>query len=97
MNLYMEAAGECSITAPGKLQAVTRAIPLTPLFFRKLQHALKCDLDQSGKDYSQHLTVTEEERDELQWWIDNIAAWNCKMFVTENMMSWNRSGVQKRL
>ena len=34
----------------GKLQAATRAVPLAPLFFRKLQQALRRGLDQSGQN-----------------------------------------------
>jgi hypothetical protein len=35
-----------------KLGTVTRAVPLAPLFFRKLQRVLRRGLEQSDKDYA---------------------------------------------
>ena len=67
----------------GKLQAATRAVPLAPLFFRKLQRALRRGLDQSGQDYSKQLTLSTEEQEELQWWLDHLTAWNGKTIMTE--------------
>jgi hypothetical protein len=55
----------------GKLQAATGTIPLAPLFSHKLQRALKWGLDQSGQDYSMQLALSEEEGEELQWWVDH--------------------------
>ena len=67
----------------GKLQAATRAVPLAPLFFRKLQRALRRGLEQSGQDYSRQLTLFTEEYEELQWWLDHLTVWNGKSFLTE--------------
>ena len=66
-----------------KLQAAARAIPLAPLFFHKLQRALRRGLDLSGQNYSSQLTLSAEEQEELQWWLDHLTAWNGKTLVTE--------------
>ena len=65
----------------GKLQAATRAVPLAPLFFCKLQHGLKWGLEQSGHDYSMQVTLSTEEHEELQWWLDHLTVWNGKSFL----------------
>ena len=49
----------------GKLQAATRAIPLAPLFYHKLQQALQRGLEQSEQDYSAKLILSTEEKEEL--------------------------------
>ena len=67
----------------GKLQAATRAVPLAPLFFRNLQQGLKWGLDQSGQDYWRQLTLSTEEQEELQWWVDHLSAWNGKTIMME--------------
>jgi hypothetical protein len=67
----------------GKLQSATRAIPLAPLFYRKLQRALKGSLDQSGQDYSRHLDLSTEEKEELQWWFNHLSPWNRKIIMAE--------------
>ena len=67
----------------GKLQATTRAIPLAPLFYRNLQRALQRALEQSGQDYSVLLALSTEEQEELQWWLDHLAAWNGKTIMAE--------------
>ena len=67
----------------GKLQVSTRAVPLAPLFFRKLQRALRRGLEQSDQDYSKQITLSTEEREELQWWLDHLTLWNGKSFLTE--------------
>ena len=67
----------------GKLQAATRAIPLAPLFYRKLQHAVKRALDHSGQDYSVPVALYTEEKAELQWWFDHLSAWNGKTIMAE--------------
>ena len=65
----------------GELQAATRAIPLAPLFYRKLQRALQRVLEQSGQDYSAHMALFTEEKEELQWWLTHLSVWNGKTIV----------------
>ena len=48
----------------GRLQAATRAVPLAPLFYQKLQQALQRVLEQSDKDYSVQLTLSTGEKEE---------------------------------
>ena len=50
----------------GRLQAATRAVPLAPLFYRKLQRALQGTLEQSDQDYSAQLILSTGEQEELQ-------------------------------
>ena len=58
----------------GRLQAATRAVPLAPLFYRKLQWALQRTLEQSDQDYSAQLILSTGEQEELQWWLDHLSA-----------------------
>ena len=51
-------------------------MPVAPLFFRKLQKALRPGLEQSGQNYSGKLSLTSGEREELQWWLDHLSVWN---------------------
>ena len=67
----------------GRLQAATRAVPLAPLFYRKLQRALQRTLEQSDQDYSAQLTLSTGEQEELQWWLDHLSAWNGRTIMTE--------------
>ena len=67
----------------GRLQAVTRAVPLAPLFYRKLQQALQRVLEQSEQDYSAQLILSTEEKEELEWWWDHLSAWNGKTIMTD--------------
>ena len=67
----------------GRLQAATRAIPLAPLFYRKLQWALQRGLQQSEQDYSAKLILSTEEKEELEWWLDHLSAWNGKTIMTD--------------
>ena len=67
----------------GRLQAATRAVPLAPLFYRKLQRALQRTLGQSDQDYSAHLILSTGEQEELQWWLDHLSAWNGRTITTE--------------
>ena len=53
----------------GRLQAATRAVPLVPLFYCKLQQALQRVLEQSDQDYSAQLILSMGEHEELQWWL----------------------------
>ena len=71
----------CNSWANSRLQL--GALPIAPLFFHKLQRALKRGQDQSGQDYSMQLALLEEEREELQWWVDHLTAWNSKTLMTE--------------
>ena len=66
----------------GKLNAATRAIPLAQLFYMNLQRALACALGKSGQDYSLLLRFSEDEREELQWWIDHLSSWNGKTMLS---------------
>jgi hypothetical protein len=67
----------------GRLQAGTKVILLAPLFFRILQRALKRTLEETNQDYSASLTLSEEERGELQWWIDYLSVWNRKTLLKD--------------
>ena len=66
----------------GKLNAATRAIPLAQLFYRNLQRALASALGKSGEDYSSLLRFSEDEREELQRWIDHLSSWNRKTMLS---------------
>ena len=50
----------------GRMQVATRAVPLAPLFYHKLQQALQRVLDQSDQDYSAQLILSMREQEELQ-------------------------------
>ena len=50
----------------GRLQAATRAIPLAPLFYHKLQQALQRSLEELEQDYSAQLILSTEEKEELE-------------------------------
>ena len=66
----------------GRLQPVTRAVPLAPLFYHKLQQALQRVLELSEQDYSAQLILSTEE-EELEWWLDHLSAWNGKTIMTD--------------
>ena len=67
----------------GRLQAATRAVPLAPLFYRKLQRALQRTLELSDQDYSAQLILSSGEQEELQWWLDHLSAWNGRTIMME--------------
>ena len=67
----------------GRLQAANRAVPLAPLFYRKLQQALQRTLEQSDQDYSAQLILSMGEQEELQWWLDHLSSWNGRTVMTE--------------
>ena len=65
----------------GKLNAATRAIPLAPLFYQNFQMALSHTLDKSGQDYVTNLHISEEMKEELQWWITHMSSRNSKTII----------------
>ena len=64
------------------MQAATRAVPLAPLFYRKLQQALQRTSEQSDQDYSAQLILSTGKQEELQWWLDHLSAWNGRIIMT---------------
>ena len=66
----------------GRLQAATRAVPLAPLFYHKLQWALQRTLEQSDQN-SRDFILSTGEQEELQWWLDHLSAWNGRTIMTE--------------
>ena len=64
----------------GKMNAATQAIPMAHLYYRNLQACLREAL-QEAQDYSSTATLTEEAREELQWWIDHFMQWNRRSLI----------------
>ena len=67
----------------GKMNAATQAIPMAPLYYRNLQACLREAL-QEDQSYSSVTVLTEEAREELEWWIDHFTKWNGRNLITHN-------------
>ena len=67
----------------GKMNAATQAIPMAPLYYRNLQACLREAL-QGNQSYSSVTVLTEEAREELEWWIDHFTKWNGRNLITHN-------------
>ena len=59
----------------GKMNAATQAIPMAPLCYRNLQTCLR-DALQEDQNYSPTTLLTEEAREDLEWWKDHFTEWN---------------------
>ncbi len=65
----------------GKMNAVSQAIPPTPLFFRQIQRDLTLALDNSGQCYDTPCPLSAEAAAELDWWTQHLPSWNGKSLV----------------
>ena len=65
----------------GKMSAMSQAIPPAPLFYRSLQGSLSKALDSSQGDYEAICRLTEEAKEELQWWATHLEHWNGKSLL----------------
>ena len=67
----------------GRLQAAIRAVPLAPLFCRKLQQAPQRVLEQSDQEYSAQFILSKGEQEELQWLLDHLSPGNGRTIIME--------------
>ena len=67
----------------GKMTAATRAIPMAPLYYRNLQTCLRVAL-QEDQSYSTVITLSDEAREDLEWWQDHFTQWNGRNLITHN-------------
>ena len=67
----------------GKMNAATQAICIAPLYYRNLQYCLREAL-QETQDYSTPVVLTEEAREELEWWKDHFSQWNGKRLISHS-------------
>ena len=44
------------------------------LYYRVLEHTKTVALKTANGDFDSHMSVTEDCKKELQWWVDNIAS-----------------------
>ena len=65
----------------GKMNAASQVIPPAPLFYRHLQRALSQALERGNQSYETQLTLSEECREELQWWMTKMSKWNGRTLV----------------
>jgi len=66
----------------GQLVASTEAILPAPMYVRHSQVLKIQALKANAKNYAQKITLNQEARDELQWWIENIDHYNGKAIIT---------------
>ena len=64
----------------GKMNAETQAIPMAPLYYRNLHTCLREAL-QEDQSYSSVIALTEEARQELEWWKDHFTEWNGRSLI----------------
>ena len=67
----------------GKMNAATQAIPMAPLYYRGLQACLREAL-QGNQNYASVVTLTNEAREELEWWRDHFTQWNGRSLIAHN-------------
>jgi hypothetical protein len=67
----------------GKINSTFRAIFSARLHSRALLRDKIQALKQSNNCYYAHLTLSQEARDELQWWIDNLEGWNGRSLIPD--------------
>lgn len=67
----------------GKMDTITKAITMAPLFYRKLQAELQQALNASCQDYKTVLYVSNEAREELQWWTAHLMNWNGRSLIAK--------------
>ena len=65
----------------GKLNAVSQAMLVAPLFFRALQKDLQVALAQGAQDYEHHMRFSKDAREELVWWQHHLASWNGRTVI----------------
>ena len=58
----------------GKMNAATRAISVAPLFYRHLQAQLQSVLNCSNQNYNTRILLSEDAREELQWWTTHFTS-----------------------
>lgn len=67
---------ECSIRqcaeVIGNLVAAEPGVEIAPLFYKRLEHAKVHALKQAKGNFEGRMEVTENMREDLQWWGDNI-------------------------
>ena len=65
----------------GKMNATTQVIPPAPLFYRHLQRDLSRALDESQQNYDTRLILSQDSREELEWWNSKLQNWNGKSLM----------------
>ena len=67
----------------GKMNAATRAISVAPLFYRHLQAQLQSVLNCSNQNYNTRILLSEDAREELQWWTTHFTNWNGRSLIAK--------------
>ena len=65
----------------GQLVAAARAVLPAPLHYRKMQMTQISSLLKNQRNYGAQMSLNEECREELKWWIENLSTWNGKSFI----------------
>ena len=60
----------------GKLNATSQAVFPAPLFYRHLQRDLQSALLKGSQNYETLLLLSQESREEIQWWQQRLSMWN---------------------
>ena len=60
----------------GKLNATSQAVFPAPLFYRHLQRDLQSALLRGSQNYETLLLLSQESREEIQWWQQRLSMWN---------------------
>ena len=55
---------------------------MAPLYYRHLQSCLQEALQ--DQNYASMVTLTQEAREELEWWRDHFAQWNGQNLIAHN-------------
>ena len=66
-----------------KMNAAPQAIPMAPLYYRNLQTCLREALREE-QSCSSVTSLTEEAREELEWWRDHFTQWNGRSLIVHN-------------
>lgn len=66
----------------GKLTSSVLAVSPAPLNYRRLQMQKSRALLQSKQNYAANITLPDECRQELAWWIENLQNWNGKAMIS---------------
>ena len=67
----------------GKMNAVTKAVAMAPLFYRHLQAELQAALNKFCQNYGARLYLSSLAREELQWWTTHLTNWNGRSLIAK--------------
>ena len=67
----------------GKMNAATKVAATAPLFYQQLQAELQQALNSSYQNYITTLCLSDEAREELQWWTTHFRNWSGRSLIAK--------------